>query len=414
MNDVKKPFAGIKVVDLSTYLAAPLAGRLMAELGADVIKVESFAGDPYRTYGSAMHCTVAVDENPVFDAYNGSKRSCPINLKSEAGKEIFFKLLKQADVFLTNNRSQSLKKMGIDYDTLKTRFPRLVYVTVSGYGTTGPDVDQPGFDSISFFARTGLLADTVMKGNPPAVPVSAGGDNLTGLFAYTSVVTALLARERTGKGDHIDVSLFGNGIWMCGLLALCTPYGEVYPKDRYELKPVNNNSYECKDGEWVSFTVLEFERYFSKLCEALECPELAEDPRWQTRADALKHRAELIRTLEPVMKKFTAREVEQRLGAVDIVACHVRHYADLLEDPQALANDYMRKVACESGHVCDMFMSPLKSENIGRYEFKRAPHMGEDTDAVLAELGYTGEEISKFKEDGIVMDWETARAKGKM
>ena len=172
--DIKQPFEGLKVIDLTTYLAAPLSARLMADFGADVIKIESFKGDPYRTYGAAMKCPVKDDQNPVFDAYNSNKRSCPINLKTEEGKEILFKLLETADVFVTNNRDKSLKKMGIDYASIKERYPRLVYVTVSGYGLEGPEKDFPGFDSIAFYARTGLLCDTVVKGNMPAYPASAG------------------------------------------------------------------------------------------------------------------------------------------------------------------------------------------------------------------------------------------------
>ncbi len=401
--DIKKPFKGIKVVDLTSYLAAPLSGRLMAELGADVIKVESFKGDPYRTYGTAMCCPIDEKENPVFDAYNASKRSCPINVKTAKGKELFFKLLEQADVFLTNNREQSLEKLGIDYASIKDRFPRLVYVTVSGYGMKGPDVNQPGFDSIAFFAKSGMLADVVMKGAMPAIPISAGGDNMTGLIGYCAIVTALLARERTGKGDHIDVSLYGNGVWMAGLLALTSHFGEIYPKERYTLKPCNNNVYQCGDGEWVAFTILEFERYFSKFCEVLECPDLAKDPRWQTRADSLKHRAELIPEIEKVLIRFSSDEVVKRLQSVDIVVSKVMHYKDLEFEPQALENDYMRIVEAENGDKYPTFINPLKSENIGQYEFKRGPHLGENTVDVLGELGYSAEEIDQLVKEGIVL-----------
>lgn len=401
--NIKQPFEGLKVIDLTTYLAAPLSARLMADFGADVIKIESFKGDPYRTYGAAMKCPVKDDQNPVFDAYNSNKRSCPINLKTEEGKEILFKLLETADVFVTNNRDKSLKKMGIDYASIKERYPRLVYVTVSGYGLEGPEKDLPGFDSIAFYARTGLLCDTVVKGNMPAYPASAGGDNTTGLIAYAAIVTALLARERTGRGDHIDVSLFGNGVWMSGLLAICSKYGELYPKGRYELKPVNNNVYQCRDGEWVAFTILEFERYFRQFCQVLECPELADDPRWQTRADALNNREPLIREIEKVMLKFDSEDVERRLRQADVVVSRLHHFAELDDDEQALSNDYMRKITFDNGEEGTMFMNPLKSENIGRYPYRRGPLMGEDTDCVLGALGYSEEQIRAMKESGIVM-----------
>ena len=151
-----KPLEGVKVVELASFVAAPTAGRMMAEMGADVIRVESTAGDPWRFYGANCGLPITDEENPLFDIYNLGKKDIQLNTKTPEGKEILFHLLDEADVFITNNRLKSLVRSGLDYESLKDRFPKLIYGLVTGYGQTGPDVDAPGYDGVAFFSRSGM------------------------------------------------------------------------------------------------------------------------------------------------------------------------------------------------------------------------------------------------------------------
>lgn len=164
---VHKPLEGIKVVELASFVAAPAAGRMLAEMGADVIRVESTAGDPWRFYGVNCGLPVADEENPLFDLYNLGKRDIQLDTKTPEGKEILLRLLGEADVFITNNRLKSLVRADLDYDSLKDRFPKLIYGLVTGYGQTGPDVDAPGYDGVAFFSRSGMLADMAEPGGYP-------------------------------------------------------------------------------------------------------------------------------------------------------------------------------------------------------------------------------------------------------
>ena len=191
---VHKPLEGIKVVELASFVAAPAAGRMLAEMGADVIRVESTAGDPWRFYGVNCGLTVADEENPLFDLYNLGKRDIQLDTKTLEGKEILLRLLGEADVCITNNRLKSLVRAGLDYDSLKDRFPKLIYGLVTGYGQTGPDVDAPGYDGVAFFSRSGMLADMAEPGGYPASAPGCVGDGATGAALFGGICAALLNR----------------------------------------------------------------------------------------------------------------------------------------------------------------------------------------------------------------------------
>ena len=203
-----KPLAGIRVVELSTYVAAPGAARILSDMGAEVIKIESFSGDQWRETGRKMLSTND-EENPVFDVYNTGKKSICVNIKTEEGLSFSMKLLEDADIFITNTRARSLRKLGLDAQSLTERFPRLIHASIDGFGSKGPDADSPGFDNISFWARSGFSMDIPYKSENsfPLPPTSGIGDCVSGGFLVAGIMTALFNRERTGKGDIVNVSL---------------------------------------------------------------------------------------------------------------------------------------------------------------------------------------------------------------
>ena len=394
---VHKPLEGIKVVELASFVAAPAAGRMLAEMGADVIRVESTAGDPWRFYGVNCGLPVADEENPLFDLYNLGKRDIQLDTKTPEGKEILLRLLGEADVFITNNRLKSLVRAGLDYDSLKDRFPKLIYGLVTGYGQTGPDVDAPGYDGVAFFSRSGMLADMAEPGGYPASAPGCVGDGATGAALFGGICAALLNRERTGMGDFVETSLFGNAVWLCGTMSAFEQYGYHYPKKRSEMGALYT-FYKCKDGEWLHLAVTQHDRYWKPLAEALNVPELAEDERFKNAALISRNRAQLIPLLEQAFSQFDYDEIAARLRERDIVFDRMRHYRELAADPQAVANGFVKEHIYENGHSFMMAMLPVHMRNMDETGTGRGPQMGEDTDEILKQYGYSEEEILRLKE----------------
>ena len=394
---VHKPLEGIKVVELASFVAAPAAGRMLAEMGADVIRVESTAGDPWRFYGVNCGLPVADEENPLFDLYNLGKRDIQLDTKTPEGKEILLRLLGEADVFITNNRLKSLVRADLDYDSLKDRFPKLIYGLVTGYGQTGPDVDAPGYDGVAFFSRSGMLADMAEPGGYPASAPGCVGDGATGAALFGGICAALLNRERTGMGDFVETSLFGNAVWLCGTMSAFEQYGYHYPKKRSEMGALYT-FYKCKDGEWLHLAVTQHDRYWKPLAEALNVPELAEDERFKNAALISINRAQLIPLLEQAFSQFDYDEIAARLRERDIVFDRMRHYRELAADPQAVANGFVKEHIYENGHSFMMAMLPVHMRNMDETGTGRGPQMGEHTDEILKQYGYSEEEILRLKE----------------
>lgn len=392
-----KPLEGVKVVELASFVAAPTAGRMMAEMGADVIRVESTAGDPWRFYGVNCGLPVADEENPLFDLYNLGKRDIQLDTKTPEGKEILLRLLGEADVFITNNRLKSLVRAGLDYDSLKDRFPKLIYGLVTGYGQTGPDVDAPGYDGVAFFSRSGMLADMAEPGGYPASAPGCVGDGATGAALFGGICAALLNRERTGMGDFVETSLFGNAVWLCGTMSAFEQYGYHYPKKRSEMGALYT-FYKCKDGEWLHLAVTQHDRYWKPLAEALNVPELAEDERFKNAALISRNRAQLIPLLEQAFSQFDYDEIAARLRERDIVFDRMRHYRELAADPQAVANGFVKEHIYENGHSFMMAMLPVHMRNMDETGTGRGPQMGEHTDEILKQYGYSEEAILRLKE----------------
>lgn len=394
---VHKPLEGIKVVELASFVAAPAAGRMLAEMGADVIRVESTAGDPWRFYGVNCGLPVADEENPLFDLYNLGKRDIQLDTKTPEGKEILLRLLGEADVFITNNRLKSLVRAGLDYDSLKDRFPKLIYGLVTGYGQTGPDVDAPGYDGVAFFSRSGMLADMAEPGGYPASAPGCVGDGATGAALFGGICAALLNRERTGMGDFVETSLFGNAVWLCGTMSAFEQNGYHYPKKRSEMGALYT-FYKCKDGEWLHLAVTQHDRYWKPLAEALNVPELAEDERFKNAALISRNRAQLIPLLEQAFSQFDYDEIAARLRERDIVFDRMRHYRELAADPQAVANGFVKEHIYENGHSFMMAMLPVHMRNMDETGTGRGPQMGEHTDEILKQYGYSEEAILRLKE----------------
>ena len=393
------PFSGIKVVELSTFVAAPTCGRILADWGADVIKVEPLEGETWRTFGKNYKVPFGVDENPVFDVVNTNKKSLALNLKSEKGLKIMHSLLEKADVFITNNRISPLKKLGLDYETLKIRYPRLIYALLTGYGELGPDEAKPGFDTAAFWSAGGFLADMRVD-NPGSYPIStplAFGDIICGTALFGGVAAALMVRERTGKGDKISVSLFGTAVWASGIMNTIAQdqYGWKYPLRREDCNPVAT-VYMCADGEWIMPTLSPHERYFSAFCRAMGLPDLADDPKFNTREAAMQpeNRASLIKILEERFSTQSADYWNRVLTAEGIVNNRAAHYRDICKSEQARVNHFVEEVTFRNGNTAWLPRPSIQSENLGLPAYEPSHALGEDSVRILEDIGFTPEEIS--------------------
>ena len=394
---MKKPLEGVRVIDFSTFVAAPVCCRLLADLGAEVIKLERPEGDGWRLTGVSYNPIRFSDkENPVFDIYNSGKRHIALNLKSADGMEALHKLLETSDVFVTNTRPKALKKLGLSYEDLKEMYPRLIYGIVLGYGEEGPDKDMRAFDTSAFWARGGFLMDqSVKKDNyEPAQPPYSMGDTVTGYLLMGEICAALYRREQTGTGDYVRSGLFHNSIFTMGTMAIISqpPFGRVHPRTRAEWSAPSGN-YECADGEWVLISGYNA-ALNDTILEMVGQKELLADP------NRYKDRARLYETMRKAMLEKPSTYWLPLAKEMDIPMTRMNHYADLATDPQAWANGYLEYVDFPSGNTDIMPRSPIEMDSVGQLETKVASHIGADTDSIMLELGYTQDQIDAMRNSG--------------
>ena len=399
-----KPLAGIKVVELSTYVAAPGAARILADLGAEVIKIESPSGDQWRESGKkSLHTTD--DENPMFDVYNTGKKSACINIKNEKGLEFTLKLLEVADIFVTNTRARSLRKLGLDAETLTAKFPRLIFASVDGFGSKGPDADSPGFDNISFWARSGFSADIPYKAENsyPLPPTSGIGDCVTGGFLVAGIMTALYNRERTGKGDIVNLSLYGAAIWvMSSMLLRANPkYNEQFPVSPNHGDPLTNN-YECADGEWCNISVRAYAKDAPLMYKLLGIEDEIQTVGNVTVENYVEKADVLIPIVRRAMKKKTSDQWMKEFRENDLVIGKLPHMTDVLVDEQAWANGFIEELINRNGEKSIMSCPPIHLGSYTKDPAAPAPRMGEQTDEILRSFGYDEAAICHMHEIGAV------------
>lgn len=398
MSENRKPLAGVRVIELANYVAAPIVCRIAADLGAEVIKIEGRGGDTWRT--TAMgHTKTEPDEIPLFDIFNVGKKSLSLNMKTEEGKEIFFKLLESADILVTNTRNQSLVKLGVDYESIKDRFPRLIYATLTGYGYEGPDCNAPGFDNIAFWSRSGFSADMTIDG-PGSYPVNsrmAMGDTLAGTTLFGGVMTALYQREKTGKGDFVTMSLYNAGIWMAGgcLMVAQEPYCHQFPEKR-NFGSATNLAYRCADGEWVRCTIFEYERYADKFFNALGVTEQVAAFGVTDMKSMNAHADDLVPLFEKVFLTKPSAEWLKMFAELDIVSGRINHFSDVLKDEQAWANQYLQTYKCVNGVERVLPTCPVRLGSQGALPLGAPMSYGEHNRQVLADLGYTEAQIDEI------------------
>lgn len=397
MND-KWLLKGVKVVEFATFVAAPSCAKMLADWGAEVIKVEPISGEGQRTVGLAYSSPAADDENPWFENENFNKKSICVNIKSPEGKKVMHKLLSQADVFVTNVRVGALKKLGLSYEQLKEQYPGLVFSQILGYGEKGPLKDKPGFDYTAYFARGGVMASLMEKDTSPLNGAAGFGDHYSGIALAAGTCAALVKKARTGKGEKVTVSLFHMGIYGLGCMILSDQYGNKMPMTRLKPNSPVCNSYQCKDGRWIQLALIQYDQWIGRFFKAINREELMNDDRYNTRAGMLKNVEEMVGIVSEAMLQKTLDEWEDTLLEYDVPFERVQRCEDIVKDEQAWANDYLVKKIYDSGNEGVLVNTPVKFGEMGMREMTPAPRITENTDEILTVIGYSKEEIETMKE----------------
>jgi crotonobetainyl-CoA:carnitine CoA-transferase CaiB-like acyl-CoA transferase len=399
------PLAGIRVLEVANWLAAPAACALLADLGAEVIKVEPPSGDVYRAFVlRSMGYAHDFAGNYCFELDNRGKRSVSIALDKPGGPELVRRMAAGVDVFATNLIQGRRERYGLTFEDVCAVNPRAVYASFSGYGSRGPDRNRPGFDYAAFWARSGLMG---LLGEPPSPPPlcrGGQGDHTSALNLLAAILVGLRLRDQTGKGQHVEVTLQGTGMWTLAGDLQAALVAREQPTRHDRSRPANPiwNSYRTSDGEWVLLVMPQPDPYWPRFCAAIGEPGWANDPRYDSLAKRREHTVPLTAAIEARFASRPLGEWARRLDAEGLIWAPVAKLTDVIDDPQAR----------EMG-----WFAPLDHPTLGRFETLGtpfhvygadvgprgpAPTVGQHTFELLQELGIAGEELERLALDGVI------------
>jgi crotonobetainyl-CoA:carnitine CoA-transferase CaiB-like acyl-CoA transferase len=401
------PLAGVKVVELSEWVAAPASVRLLSEMGAEVIKVEPPHGDAQRTQGPGFGVDQTATEDPTLDLNNTNKNWLSINLKSPDGMKVFKQLLATADVFVHSLRDQALVKLGLDYATLSQAFPRLVWAQNRGYGEFGAEAGTPGFDAVCWAARGGVAASFPESGTSPAIPPQAFGDYNHALVVAGGVLAALFNRTRTGTGEKVVANLYHTAIWGGNIGVMATQFGATYPKSRKAVPNPFNNTYRTADDEWLLICMPQYDKYFQMMMNILGIPEHADDQDICNlpALKASKKAPYVVSLLEEAFATKSFEEWSAILRENQVPHQKLFRYEDILADDEAYDNDALRVVEYEAFGKKSIPTSPVRFGRFGDPPIMLSKPLGHDTREYLEKLEYTPEQIAELETSGAVTCW---------
>jgi crotonobetainyl-CoA:carnitine CoA-transferase CaiB-like acyl-CoA transferase len=396
---------GVKVIAFEQVVGMPASTAVLADWGADVVKIEPTWGDWQRSLVSFNRGPLLLHFNKGdielhFEFLNRSKRSVALNLRKENGREVLFKLLEDADIFASNYSMDVLTKFGLDYASLKEKFPGLVHFVLTGYGSKGPKANDRGYDYVAAWSYGGMM-DLVSSGpdNPP--PISRPGmmDIVASAHITSGLLAALYYKQKTGKGQGLELSLYHTAAWTLGLDIQAALYGHPQPKwDRKRAPNPMYTSYRCKD-RWCMMCH-PTQEYWAPFCKAIGKIEWINDPRYATMENREQHAEELVARLDKVMASRTWVEWEKEFRANDLIVSGNQTIAEILKDEQANLNNFYTDIEHPVTGKARLLNSPVQfSETPARIRWA-APQLGTHTEEVLLENGYTWEDLAKLKEEG--------------
>jgi len=399
---------GIRVLDWTQWQQGPVATTFLADLGADVIKIEHREfGDPGRGMKAIMGSMLDKDLpfNTYFESQNRNKRGMTIDLGKEKGREVIYRLVANSDVFVHNFRKHVPSKLGMDYETLSRINPRLVYGVGSGFGPEGPDSGSPVLDAIAQ-ARSGVMT-TIGEPDQPPLPNQGGlADQVGATTLALGILAALLARERIGRGQKVEASLLGSMCWFQQLpITLHINVGEEIQRRRREDQgnPLWNH-YPCQDGKWIMLAMLQSDRYWTDFCRVIGMDDLSKDPRCRDMFTRAEHRAEIIAALD---ERFKSKPRDEWMRILreggDFIFGPVNSIPDLLSDPQVLANRYVTEFDHPAYGPVKIAGPPFHFSETPAAVRRPAPEFGQHTEEVLLDVGgYSWEEIEKLRVEEVI------------
>jgi crotonobetainyl-CoA:carnitine CoA-transferase CaiB-like acyl-CoA transferase len=380
------PMEGVRVVELGVWVAGPAASGILADWGADVIKIEPPAGDPARSFTQMLGGDMPI--NPPFELDNRSKRSVTLDLSTDEGRDLAVELIDQADVFVTNIRPAGLERIGLGPDTLLERNPRLVYGLITGFGLEGPDADRAAYDIAAYWARGGIASLLTPPGGSPPFQRGGMGDHTVGMTGAAMICAALVSRDRTGKGQLVTTSLLRQGAYTVGFdLNVYLLWGhQIATGTREGMGNPAMNNYATGDGRRFWIVGLEGERHWPPLARAVGHPEWLEDERFSTARARFENARELIATLDAIFLTKTLDEWAEVFGTEpEFFWAPLNTLEDLVADPQFHAAGGLVEVPDGSSSTT-MVATPVDFHGTPWAPRSRAPELGQHTDEVLAEL----------------------------
>lgn len=394
------PLEGIRVLDWTAWQQGPIATALLADLGAEVIKIEPPEGEPGRGLMRMYGADLPLDF--YFQNQNRGKKGIVLNLATDKGKEVLYKLVEKSDVFVTNYRQSVARSLNVDYETLTRYNPKLIYAVSSGYGPKGPDSDKRSAD-LAGQARGGIMSIALSEDLVPT-PIGAGfADEVGGVMTAYGILVALLVRERFGVGQRVDASLLGGQIEMGrSALQLYLTLGMFEGPKLKAIRSPLYTMYQDSENKWFVTAILQADRFWPQFCKVFGIEELEKDPRFENQLVRGQHFEELMPKLQKIARTKPRDEWLKLLDEAGIPVAPVNDYSDVANDPQVIANEYIVEIDDSiHGKVRVPGIPVQLSKTPGKVE-RLAPELGQHTEEVLMELcGYTWDDLAKLREEGV-------------